>query len=192
MRICLTRMMGSREGGALLTRDTYSSSTSLDFSTESRLPFSPSSSDCTLLSVDFFSEDGVLFSTVCDVEVTLAFCGVGWGDWLSVVGEGCWLGEAGLPLLCASVCCLGIRDRMISATVSRISSRVRTFHSCLSLTLMNMTSTGLFMSGVLFRLSGGGLPSRTWREHVLPLPAMPYMTTLSTTSSKCPRFISCS
>ena len=171
-------------------RDTYSSSTSLDFSTESRLPF-PSSSDCTLLSVDFFSEDGVLFSTVWDVEV-LVFCGVGWGDWLSVVGEGCWLGEAGLPLLCASVCCLGIRDWIISATVSRISSSVRTFHSFLSFTHMNMTSTGLFMSGVLFRLSGGGTPIRTWREHVLPLPAMPYMTTLSTTSSKCPRFISCS
>ena len=191
MRICLTRRMGSREGGALLTRDTYSSSTSLDFSMESRLPFSPSSSDCTLLSVDFFSEDGVFFSTVCDVEV-LVFCGVDWDDWLSVVGEGCWLGEAGLPLLCASVCCLGIRDRMISATVSRISSCVRTFHSFLSLTHMNMTSTGLYMSGVLFRLSGGGTSSKAWREHVLPLPAMPYMTTLSTTSSKCPRFISCS
>ena len=162
-------------------RDTYSSSTSLDFNRKFRLPFS---SDCTM----DFSEDGMLFSTVWDV----VFCGVGWGDWVSVVGKGCWPGETGLPLLCASICCLGIRDRMISATVSRISSSVRTFHSCLSLTLINMTSTGLFMSGVLFQLSGGGLPSRTWREHVLPLPAMPYMRTLSTTSSKCPRFISCS
>ena len=168
-------------------RDTNLSSTSLDCSREPRLT-SPSSV-CT--PVGFFSEDGVLFSAASGVEV-LVFSGVGRGDWLAVVWEGCWPGEAGLASLCASACCWGIRDLMISAIVSSISSSVRIFHCFLSSTDTNKTSTDLFISGVLLRLSGGASPTRTWTVHVFTLPAIPNTTTLSMTSSKWPCFISCS
>ena len=156
-------------------RDTNSSSTSLDCSRESRLT---SASDCSL-SGDFFSGCGVLFPAALGVEV-FVFFEVGWSDWLlGVVWEGCWPGEAGLALLCASAFCSGIRERMTSATVLHICLTVCTFHSVFSSTHMNRTLTGLFMRGVLDRMVRGSLTSIAARALVLPLPAMPYITTLS-------------
>ena len=167
-------------------RDTNSSSTSLDCSRESRL--TPSASDCSL-SGCFFSDDGILFSDASAVDVFVS-SDIGGSDWLGVVWEGCWLGEAGLPLPCAFAFCSGIRERMTSATVSCICLTVRTFHSVFSLTHMNRALMGLFMRGVLHRMVRGSLPSIAARTLVLPLPAMPYITTLSMPSSMWPFKIS--
>ena len=118
----------------------------------------------------------MLFPAALDVD----FFEVGWNDWLlGVVWEGCWLGEAGVTLFCVSAFCLGIREEMTSATVSCICLTVRTFHSIFLSTHMNRTLMGLFMRGVLHRMVRGDLPSIAARALVLPLPAMPYITTLS-------------
>ena len=163
-------------------RDTNSSSTSL--SRESRL--TSSASDCSL-SGGFFC---VLFPAASGVEV-FGFSEVGRSDWLlGVVGESCWLGEAGLALLCASTVCSDIRERMTSATSFFICLTDRTFHSVFSSTHMNRMLMGLFMRGVLHRMVRGSLPSIAVRALVLPLPAMPYITTLSMPSSTWPFKIS--
>ena len=166
-------------------RDTNSSSTSLDCSRESRLT---SASDCSL-SGGFFSDDGVLFPAALRGEV-FGVSEVGPCDWLGVVWEGCWPGEAGLALLCASAVCSGCLERMISATLSCICLTVCTFHSVFSSPHTNRTLTGLFMRGVLHRMVIGSFPSIAARALVLPLPAMPYMTTLSMQSSMWPFKIS--
>ena len=166
-------------------RDTNSSSTSDDCSRESRLT---SATDCTL-PAGFFSEDPVLFPAASGVEV-LVFSEVGRCGGLAVVWEGCWLGEAGLPLLTASDSCSDIREWMIWATVSRNSLFVLIFHCSSLLTSMNMTSMGLLMSGVLLQMEGGSTPSSAARADVLPLPAIPNSNTLSMARSKWPRCIS--
>ena len=160
-------------------RDTNSSSTSLDCSRESRLSVA---SDCSLSGGFFLDDDGVLFTAALGGEL-VGFSKVGRSDWLGVVWEGCWLGEAWLPLLCASAFSLSCLERMTSATLPCICLTVRTLQPVFSSAHTNRTLTGLFMRGVLHRMVIGSLPSIAARALVLPLPAMPYITTLSMPSS---------
>ena len=81
-------------------RDTNPSSTSVDCSRESRSP--PASGSSTVLWNTSSPRTVWSSAAASDVEL-LVFSGVGWGDWLVVVGEGCWSGEAGLAMVCAIV-----------------------------------------------------------------------------------------
>ena len=78
---------------------------------------------------------------------------------------------------CISEC--NSRERMISATILRTSSRVFFSHLVSPSIKMVSTWTGRVISGVLVRMEGGSFPIRIAVADVFPLPAMPNSSTLA-------------